>query len=549
MTRTQNIKKNLIFNIVKFVTNLLLQFVLRTVIIYYMGAEYLGLNGLFSNIFSFLNLAELGIGTAIVFSMYKPIAENDIEKVKSLEYLYKKFYLIISIIVGVVGLAIIPALPHLMNGGVSVDIDIYILYIMYLAYTLVGYWSAHKRSLLFAYQRNDVENKIKTLCIIGMTIIQIIVLIVFKNYYLYFSISILFTLIECILIQIVANKMFPEINGKAQPIDKDTKKEITKNVTALSMHKIGSAVVFSTDSILVSSFLGVVVLGAYSNYNLIVSSIASIILLFSNALMASVGNLIVSNSPEYTLKKYKVINTMFSVMVAFSTICLITLFQPFIVKWTGGGEYMLEFSTVIIICLSFYFTRMRTATNLFKDAAGLYWQNKWQPIVESVVNLVTSIVLVKLIGINGIFIGTIISTLVAPFWWEPYVLYKYYFKRSVKEYFGRYILDFVIMCICCAITYFVCSFIPDGGWLMLIVKFAVCIVLSLVLLVIAYLPNKEFKELFNMGKNMLKDVFHRKNKITTQHKQSSSDLIASNENDANILVKGMDGNPSKNDDN
>ena len=512
MTRTQNIRKNLIFNIIKYATNLLLQFVLRTVLIYYMGAEYLGLNGLFTNIFSFLNLAELGIGSAIVFSMYKPIAENDIEKIKSLEHLYKKFYIIISIIVGAIGLAITPFIKYFMNGGVSVDINIYILYLMYLVYTLVGYWSAHKRSLLFAYQRNDVENKIKTICIVGMTLIQIIVLIVFRNYYLYFSISILFTLIECIWIQVVANKMFPEIRGKSQPLDNITKKEISKNVAALSMHKIGAAVVFSTDNILVSTFLGVVVLGAYSNYALIISSLASIFILLNNALTASAGNLVASNTVEYTYDRYKKINFIYSFLSAFCTICLITLFQPFISKWTGGGEYLLQFSTVIIICLSFYFTRMRCGVGIFKDAAGLFWHNKWQPIVEALVNLITSIILVKLIGINGIFIGTIISTLVAPFWWEPLILYKYYFKKPVGKYFIRYIIDFAIMCAVCVITYFTCSFIPDGSIWLLIAKFAVCILISGSLLVLAYLPTKEFKELWAMAKGMLSRCFKKKGK-------------------------------------
>lgn len=516
MSRTNNIRKNLIFNIIKFVTNLLLQFILRTVLIYYMGAEYLGLNGLFTNIFSFLNLAELGIGSAIVFSMYKPIAENDIEKVKTLENLYKKFYMIISLVVGIIGLAITPFIKYLMSGGVTVDINIYILYLMYLAYTIVGYWSAHKRSLLFAYQRNDVENKIRTICIIGMSIVQIVVLILFKNYYLYFSISILFTLIECILIQVYANKLFPEINGKSQPLDKETKKEISKNVTALGMHKIGGAVVFSTDNILISSFLGLTVLGAYSNYALIITSLISIFSLISNALMASIGNLIASSTREYVYSKFKLINFIFTYLSAFSTVCLITLFQPFVAKWTGGGEYMLGLSTVLIICFSFYITRMRAGVGLFKEAAGIFWQDRWRPIIEAIVNLVTSIILVKLIGINGIFIGTIISTLVAPFWWEPLVLYKHYFKRSVKGYFVRYLIDFLIMCASCVITYFVCSFIPDGSIWLLIAKFAVCILLSNILLVLAYLPTKEFKELFAMGKGFLKNMFKKKNKVSTE---------------------------------
>lgn len=512
MTRTQNIRKNLIFNIIKYATNLLLQFVLRTVLIYYMGAEYLGLNGLFTNIFSFLNLAELGIGSAIVFSMYKPIAENDIEKIKSLEHLYKKFYIIISIIVGAIGLAITPFIKYFMNGGVSVDINIYILYLMYLMYTLVGYWSAHKRSLLFAYQRNDVENKIKTICIVGMTLMQIVVLIIFRNYYIYFSISIIFTLIECVLIQVYASKLFPEISGKCEPLDKETKKEISKNVLAISMHKLGGAVVGSTDNILISSFLGLAILGAYSNYNLIILSLVSMLTILSNALTASAGNLVASSSVDYVYDRYKKINFIFAFLSAFCTICLITLFQPFVAKWTGGGEYMLEFSTVIFICLSFYFTKMRSAILMFKDATGLFWQDRWKPVIEALVNLITSIILVKLIGINGIFIGTIISTLVAPFWWEPLILYKHYFKKPVGKYFIRYAIDFAIMCAVCVITYFICSFIPDGSIWLLIAKFAVCILISGSLLVLAYLPTKEFKELWAMAKGMLSRCFKKKGK-------------------------------------
>lgn len=516
MTRTQNIKKNLIFNMIKYVTNLLLQFLLRTVLIYYMGAEYLGLNGLFTNIFSFLNLAELGIGSAIVFSMYKPIADGDTEKVKALEHLYKKFYMIIALVVGVVGLAITPFIKYFMSGGVTVDINIYVLYIMYLVYTLIGYFAAHKRSLLFAYQRNDVENKIKTICIIGMTIIQIIVLMVFKNYYLYFSVSILFTLIECILIRKVADKMFPEIRGKARAIDDITKKEITKNVTALSMHKIGSAVVYSTDNILISTFFGVALLGAYSNYYLIISSLISVFTLLSNALLASVGNLIASSDSEYVYDKYRLISFIFACLSAFCTICLVNLFQPFIELWTGGGEYLLEMSTVIIICISFYLMRMRTAVSIFKDSAGLYWQNRWQPIIESIVNLVTSIILAKFMGINGIFIGTIISTVVAPLWWEPMVLYKYYFKKPIKEYFIRYIRDFAIMAISCVITFFVCGLIPNGGVWLLILKFAVCIILAGVLLLLAYLPTSDFKNCFAFGKGILNKLFKKNKKVVAE---------------------------------
>jgi len=371
MSRTDNIKKNLTFNIIRYVTQLVLQFFLRTVLIYTMGVEYLGLNGLFTNIFSFLNLAELGIGSAIVFSMYKPIAEGDTEKVKTLQAMYKKFYLIICIVVLVLGLGLTPFIKYFMSGGIVANINVYVLYLMYLLNTLVGYLCAHKRSLLFAYQRNDIESKIRTICLICMTIIQMGVLLLTKNYYLYFAITIVFTIIECLWIYIVAKKKYPEIDGPSQPLDNETKKVITKNVAALSMHKIGTSVVLSTDNILISSFLGVVLLGAYSNYFMIISALTSVYSVLSNALTASVGNLVASADSEYSYSRFKTIRFIFSYLSAFCAVCLVSLFQPFMEVWTGGGEYMLEFSTVVLIVISFYLSRMRTAVNLYKDARAV----------------------------------------------------------------------------------------------------------------------------------------------------------------------------------
>lgn len=512
MTRIQNVKRNLIFNVVKFATQMLLQFLLRTIMIYVLGAEYLGLNGLFTNIFTFLNLAELGIGSAIVFNMYKPIAEGDTEKVKALQNLYKKFYIIISLVVLGLGLLLMPFINVFINGDVTVDINIYILYALYLANTLIGYFSAHKRSLLFAYQRNDVENKVKTFCLFGMTLIQIIVLILTKNYYIFFTVNLVFTFVECVLIHVSSNKLFPEINGKAEPLDEETKKQVGKNVAALSLHKIGSAVVFSTDNILISTMLGLVVLGAYSNYYLIITTLISVFSLITNALTSSVGNLIASENKEYAYSKFKQINFIFSIMSAFSTICLIVLLQPFIKLWTGGGVYLLDFSTTVLLSISFYLTRMRGATSMFKDGAGLFWQNRFAPLAESLINLVVSIILGIFLGINGIIIGTILSTLFVPFWVEPKVLYKHYFKKSVWNYFKTYFRDVLIMLVVGALCFGVCSLIPEGGIWLLLARFAVCVSLSAVLLIVAYLPTKEFKEIWIMVKNWIKNFFKKKTK-------------------------------------
>lgn len=513
MTRTQNVKRNLIFNIVKFVSQTLLQFFLRTAMIYVLGVEYLGLNGLFSNIFTFLNLAELGIGSAIVFNMYKPIAEGDTEKVKALQNLYKKFYLIISLVVLSLGLLLMPFIKYLINGDVSADINIYVLYVLYLANTLLGYFSAHKRSLLFAYQRNDIENKVKTACLFSMTIMQIIALILTKNYYVYFSINLGFTFIECVLIHLFSNKLFPEINGKAEALDDETKSQVKKNVVALSMHKVGSAIVFSTDNVLISAMFGLVVLGAYSNYYLIISTLTAVITLVSNSIKGSIGNLIASESQEYAYSKFKLVGGIFAFLSAFSTICLIVLFQPFIKLWTGGGAYLLNFSTVVLLAISFYLTTMRSAAGVFKESAGLFWQNRFAPIFEALINLVASIVLGLFMGVNGIVVGTILSSLLVPVWVEPKILYKHYFKKSVWDYFKTYIRDIVIMLLIGVICFVVCSFIPEGGLLLLIVRFAVCVPLCAGLLIVAYIPTKEFKEIWGIVKSWVKNLFNKKKNV------------------------------------
>lgn len=512
-SRTENVKVNLIFNTIKFVTQLVLQFVLRTILIIVLGEEYLGINGLFSNILSFLNLAELGIGSAIVFSMYKPIADGDIEKIKSLQALYKKFYSIIFIVVLSLGLILLPFIKFFIKGEVTVDINIYVLYIMYLINTLIGYFSAHKRSLLFAYQRNDVENKVKTVCFFVMTIFQIVILIAFKNFYLYFMINIIFTAIESIIIHKYSIKLYPEINGIAQRLDKNTKTEISKNVFALSIHKISSVIVFSTDNILISALLGLTILGAYSNYYLIISTLTSVFILLTNALTGSVGNLIASTDKQYAYEKFKLINFLFTIFSSFTTICLVVLFQPFMSLWSdfaSGGVTLLGFSSVILLSISFYLNRMRTAVLMFIDGTGLYYKNRFVPVLEAVANLSISILLGLIMGLNGVILGTIISTLIAPFWSGPQVLYKHYFKKSVWLYFKRYIIDTLTAIMVGIITYSVCAFIPDIGIWWLIVKFAVCGLLTLTLLLIAHCRTQEFKECVALAKGFLSK---RKNKI------------------------------------
>lgn len=548
MTRTENVKRNTIFSIIKFAIQLVLQFVLRTVLIYTLGAKYLGVNGLFTNIFSLLNLAELGIGSAIVFSMYKPIAEGNMEQVKALNNLYKKLYFIIALVVGVLGTAITPFLPYLISGDTSgLNINIYIVYLLFLANTLIGYFSAHKRSLLFAFQRNDVESKVKSGTLIVSTALQIVVLLLFKNFYVYVILMVVGTLMDCILVQVFANKLYPEINGEAEPLNPVTKKEIIKNVAAMSMHKIGGAVVFSTDNILISALISLTVLGYYSNYTLIIESICLFIGFLITSLQAGVGNLMQEQSRETVFTFYKKINFSFAWIAGFCSISLLCLMQPFILIWTKNNNYLLSSMTLVLIVLSFYLRVMRSNTNMFKECAGLMWQDRWKPIAESVINLTASIVLAKCIGLNGIILGTIISTIVAPLWVEPFVLYKHYFKKSVWRYFGKFAFYTVVTAGAGALTYWLCSLLPFAGIGWFVLKCGICLVVPNVIFLLCYFKTNEFKGVIGLAKQVLKRKpkqtapvvasVNISTESTTQAQGTMQTELAEQQNDSQVLPK------------
>ena len=485
MSRAENVKRNFAFNILKMGLQLLLQFILRTVLIYVLGKEYLGLNGLFTNILGLLNLAELGIGGAIAFSLYKPIAENDYEKTKSLIALYKKFYLIIAIVVLVAGLIVMAFLPALIQGGYPENINIYIVYGIYLLNTVISYFSAHRRSLIFANQRNDLESKIRILSICLLNISQIILLLVFKNYYFYVILMPVFTLVESILITYTSNKYFPLDLKDAKKLDDSSRKELNKKIYAMSLHQLASALVLSTDNILISAMFGLSAVGVYSNYLLIITSIVSVIGLITTSLQASVGNMIVTTNSGYVFNKYKELNLLFTWFIGWCAICFLCLFQPFILIWTKDASYLFPFGVVVILTISFYVKESLGLTMMFKTVAQLVWYDRFSPLIQDITNIVASILFGKLFGIVGIFIGTIISTLVAPFWWAPKVLYKHYFNKSLTNYWLSYSIITGFCVLVAIITFFACYFLPDGIW-WFILRGIVCAILPNLLFVLCF---------------------------------------------------------------
>lgn len=539
-SRTQNSTRNIAFSAIAYSIQIVLGFLVRRYFIYYFNEEFLGLNSLFSNVLSVLSLAEMGIGGAIVFAMYKPVAEGDSYKVNALLRFYRKCYFIIGVIVAVLGLLVLPFMDYFKAKAPQVDVNLYIVYLIYLFNSVVSYFFAYRRALLYTDQRQDIESKINIITSLLQYIIQLLVIILVKNFYLYSIIAGIASLVGNIFIYIVTNKKYGEIiHLSKSTLDKETKNSIKKNVYAMLFHKIGGVVVFGTDSLLIYLLIGASDLGRYSNYVLITTAVGYIFSIYINALKGSIGNSIATRNKEENLKLFNKINMLHFFMCAFCTICIFVLANPFIdtILVKGDTTLALDMPILIIICINFYLSKARDLMNCFKECAGLFYPDRYKPIVESIVNLVSSIVFAKLWGIAGILLGTILSTIVMPLWVEPYVVNKYYFKKPLKNYFFKFAYYTICMVISCIITYFICGLLPTSGFLWLVIKFIVCGFCSILTLLCGFYWMPEFKECVAWGKEIW-NGFVNKRKIK---KFADGDVVIDGElNESNSEGSGLE---------
>lgn len=499
MSRINNVTKNLKYAIVGQILGVLISFISRMVFIRTLGAEYLGLNGLFTNILSILSLAELGIGPAMIYSMYKPLAEKNEEKIKSLMHLYKRSYITVGVIILVIGTLITPFINYFIKEMPDIE-NIKIIYIMFVFNSSISYFFSYKRSLIIADQKRYIATLYRYGFYFILNVLQIVLLILTGNYFIYLILLMLNTLLENVFISRKANQLYPFLRDKhILKLQDDEKKPIVQNVKAMMYHKLGTTVVMGTDNLLISKFIGLVEVGLYSNYHLISNSLNMMFGLFFQSLTASIGNLGASESGQKKIFIFNVINLAGYWIYAFASICLLVLFNPFISLWVGG-EYLFSSGIVFLIIINFYLTGMRKSVLTYRDALGLFWYDRYKPIFEAALNLIFSLVLVKYLGISGIFLGTTLSTILVCLWIEPLVLYKYGFEKSAKPYFVTYIKFAVLTLVVGGITWFVSSFLPLHGVSGFIVKIVICMIVPNSLFFIFFRKTEEFKYLYSIVK-------------------------------------------------
>lgn len=490
--RTKNAVNNVATGVFLRVYQMIGPFALRTVMIYALGMNYLGLNSLFTSILQVLNLAELGVGSAMIYSMYKPIVEDNENEICALMNLYKKYYRIIGLIILIVGIIITPLIPKLITGEVPNGINIYILYFLNLAATVLSYWLfAYKNSLLNAHQRLDVINKITIINITIQYVLQILVLVIFKNYYLYIIVSLLSQVILNISTSIIVDKMYPnyKANGK---LEKSKIKKINCRVRDLFTSKIGEVVVNSADTIVISAFLGLNLLAIYNNYYYIISAVIGFFSILFNSAIAGIGNSLIveNNEKNYNdLSKFTFIISWFGCFGACSLLCI---FQPFMELWVGK-ENLLPFECVICFIIFFYLRIINQLLIVYKDASGLWHEDRFRPLVTAILNLTLNIILVNYIGIYGIILSTVISMGLLGFPWLLKNLFTLVFKKGIKEYIILIFKYVLLVIICCTITLIICNLYSGNLIETLIFRGIICLIIPNIIYILTFHKKSEFK--------------------------------------------------------
>lgn len=510
-SRTKNATRNIFSGLVNKIIMLLFPFIIRTIMIKKLGTEFLGLNSLFSSILQVLNLAELGFGSAVVFSMYKPIAEGDKKTICALLNLYKKIYKKIGIVIICISICIVPFLKYLINGSYPNSINLYVVFILYLSNTAITYMLfAYKSSILIAHQRSDIYNNILSFTYVVQYISQIVVIIIFKNYYLYLIVNILATILNNLIVNYIVNKNYPDYVCKGI-INNDLKKDIKRRVTGLMMQKICATTRNSLDSIFISSFLGLNTVAIYSNYYTILNAIAGIMTIISTAILAGVGNSVVTESTKKNYNDMCKFNFIYMWIAGLSTMLMLCMFQPFMSLWMGE-KYLLSMSSVILLCIYFYILKTGDIRSTYSGANGLWWEGRYRALFESIANIFLNILLGKIFGLNGIILATIISLFVFNFIYSSQILFKYYFKNiTVFDFYKKNLLYALTTVVGCCISYIICSKFHYGLLITLIINFFVCISVSSVIYLMVYRHVKEFKESKKFIKTFLKSV--KKNEI------------------------------------
>ena len=492
--RVKNASRNIFFTGFLRVYQIIVPFMMRTVMIHYMGVQYLGLNSLFTSILQVLNLAELGVGSAMVYSMYSPIASDDTATICVRLKLYRLYYRIIGLVIACVGILLTPFVPYLVKSDLPAELNIYVLYLLNLSATVLTYWLfAYKNSLFQAHQRIDITSKITLVIDTIKYIVQFGVIIIFKDFYLYVIAALFCQIINNITTALIASRKYPGYFPKGT-IDREESTRINGRIKDLFTAKLGGVILNSADSIVISSFLGLTVLAVYQNYYFILTAIISILTVVFQSCTAGIGNSIIVETKEKNFRDFMKFDFIISWFAGSCTCCFLCIVQPFMRIWVGN-DLMLNMSAVVCFCVYFFIYEVNHLLNTYKDAAGMWHADRFRPLVTSLTNLILNLILVNVCGIYGVLLSTVIATLFVGMPWLIHNIFTTIFDTELRSEFLRkqtkYLVAVIVSCLLC---YLVCHFIPcNNNYLSIFINLAICVAIPCLVFVLGFSRTTEFK--------------------------------------------------------
>lgn len=502
-SRTENSMRNIAVGIGGYVVNTLLGFVCRIVFVRFLPDDYLGVSGFFSNILSMLTIAELGIGIAIVYSLYGAIAENDTARVASLMRFFAKAYRIIGIVTAVLGIAVAPFLQYLVEMPDSISESVYFLYGVFLFNQVIAYFFSFRGSFLLASQQNYIVTGLSYVTTILQSILQMIFLAITRNYISYLAIQTVGTVLYNLAIYIIARKKYPYIADKnAAPLDKKTRRLLFANTRDLLLTRISGLVVNNTDNIIITYFRGLLTSGITSNYTLFISTLTTLFSQVFDGMTASIGNHNALEDNEKRYEMFRFINLSNFWLYSWGTVGIIFVSSD-LVRVCFGEEFVMDASIPVALAINFYLVGMQSAVWTYMQTLGIFHYGRLISFVTAGIKIALSILLGADYGVFGIQISTAFARIVTDVWYSPWALYKHGFHKSSAPFFGRYFVYLLILCGECMICHFLCGWIHIQPIVDLILKFVICSIVPNLVFVLVFLRTKEFAMFKSAAGNMI----------------------------------------------
>lgn len=508
MGRSANTKRNIIWGFLQTLLTVLLPFFVRTALIYRLGADYVGLNSFLFSLLSLLSLTELGFGSAIGFSMYRPIAEGDDATVLRLLEYFKRVYRVIGLIILATGCVLMPFLDAMIEGPVPDHVSIQAAFAIYLFNVVIGYMLVgYKQTLLAAHQRNDIVSKVSLSATILLNVVQIIVLFVFPDFYVYALVMPVCTILQNIVIHLIASRLFPQFKADRflhDGLTREERKLIRQRVMGLLVYKTCQVTRDSCDSIFISMFLGLTMVACYSNYFLVTSSLLMVLEVICTSMTASVGNSVASESPEKNFQDMRLFMFLYSFVSTICLSCLICLYQLFIALWVGS-DLMLPDDIVFLLCVYFQIRIIGDIRSVYVDATGTWWKLKGRSIIEVVLNIGLNFCLVQVLGVAGVIIATIVSMVIVNYLWGSEMIFSSYFKNGkLHIFFLDNLLYSGAALLSCVVSYVILADVGTVNWLWFVLKGAFAILISSAVLLVCFGWTKRFRRAVSFALSVLR---------------------------------------------